>query len=303
MLDLKVIQEILHRHGKALDFPVSNFDIAGRQLDFNRRRTLVGVINLSPDSWYRESICTTPEEAIARGRQLMRQGADVVDLGAESTLPHAAEVSPDEQVALVDPVVRALAGQGIPVSVESYYPEVLEAAALAGARVFNLTGERDEREVLKLARRFDAAVVFCYVQGATVREVGSFAFAGDTMEKMEHQFRRRTALAGELGVHRCILDPGLGFYYDNLEDGDLRVNHQLHTFLHTFRLNRLGFPTMNILPHASEIFGEAHRRSAEPFFAVLAMLGGAHFIRTHEMEAVARVRDVMAVYRPGATSP
>ena len=85
----------------------------------------------------------------------------------------------------------------------------------------------------------------------------------------------------------------LGFYYANLEDGALRVNHQLSTLLQSFRLHALGWPVMNILPHAREIFGEAERRAAEPFFSVLAFLGGSHLIRTHELPTVARIREAM----------
>ncbi len=301
MLDLEALRELLERHGADLRAPVRGFDIGGQTFDFQRRRTLMGVINLSPDSWYGESVRTGEAEAVQRGIALAAGGADLVDLGAESTLPHAARVAPAEQRARMVPVVEALAARGVIVSVESYHPEVLEAAALAGARVFNLTSMRAERDVLKLARRFDAAVVFCYVQGAAAHDGGDFAFSADMMGEMADYFGERTALAASLGVTRCILDPGLGFYYANLSDGALRVNHQIETLLHTFRLNRLGFPTMNVLPHASEIFGETHRRAAEPFFAVLALLAGTHIVRTHEIDVVARVRDAMAAY--GAPGP
>ncbi len=183
---------------------------------------------------------------------------------------------------------------------ESYHPEVLEAAALAGAVVFNLTGTRAEDDVLALARRFGAAVVHCYVQGDTVRSVDAFAFAPDMAEALADYFAERLERAGRAGVSRNIVDPGLGFYYRNLDDGTLRVGYQLSTFVQTFRLHRLGVPILNILPHAPEIFGEAHRRAAEPFFAVLALLGGTHIVRTHELDTVARIRAVLEHYPQAA---
>ena len=79
-------------------------------------------------------------------------------------------------------------------------------------------------------------------------------------------------------------------------NGALRVGHQLQTLLQTFCLSRLGYPLMNILPHAFEVFGEEDRRAAEPFFAVLALLGGTHIIRTHELRTVAKIRDVMLAF-------
>jgi dihydropteroate synthase len=297
VLDLNTLRDLLARHGGDLGHTVRGFEIGGRAFDFNRRRALMGVINLSTDSWYAESVCRTAGEAIARGLDLAKQGADFVDVGAESTLPDAAKVSSADQIAMLAPIVSALSAQGVLVSVESYYPDVLEAAAQAGARVFNLTGLKHEAEALKLARRFEAAVVHCYVQGETVRAVGSFEFSADMAAEQESYFRECTARAERAGVTRCIIDPGLGFYYRNLEDGQLRVNYQVDTFLHAFRLGRVGWPVMNILPHAPEIFGAEQRRAAEPFFAVLALLGGTHILRTHELPAVARIRDAMAFYR------
>jgi dihydropteroate synthase len=297
MLDFKALRELLGRHGAALDQPVASFAVGGRPFDFNRRRALMGVINLSPDSWYRESICREEGAAVARGLRLVREGADFVDIGAESTLPHAAQVPPAEQSARLVPVVKALSAQGVLVSVESYHARVLEDAARAGAAIFNLTGLREEDEALKLARRFQAAVVHCYVQGETVRAARGFAFAENMTEALETWFRERLARAAQRGVTRNFIDAGLGFYYRNLEDGALRVNHQLATFVNTFRLHRLGVPTLNILPHAAEVFGEEHRRAAEPFFAVLALLGGTHVIRTHELDTVVRIRAVLERWR------
>ena len=297
MLDFSILHPLLRRHGPALEKPVPPIEIGGRTFDFNRRRALMGVINLSPDSWYAESIAAGPEEAIAQGLALHRQGAEFVDVGAESTLPDASRVSPAEQIERMIPVVRALADKGVLVSAESYHPEVLEAAGKAGAVLFNLTGIRAESEALKLARRFDAAVIHCLVQGETVREVGDLSLAGDMAAAMSEYFRERLAAAEKAGVRRNIIDPGLGFYYRNQEDGAVRVNHQLTALIHAFRLAGLGAPVMNILPHAPEIFGEAHRREAEPIFAVLALLGGTHIVRTHELEAVGRVRALLETFR------
>jgi len=305
MLDYATLYPLLHRHREDLTRPVEGFTLRGRVLDFNARRYLMGVINLSTDSAYRESICHDSASAIARGRQLAVEGAELVDIGAESTLPDARRVGPEEQIAMVRPVVEALAADGLLVSVESYHPAVLEAAARAGAAVFNLTGEREATAVLALAARFDAAVIHCHVQGETVRETSDFRrdYTGDGRAEdtgrsdivgmMASDFARRLEQARASGVTRNIIDPGLGFYYRNLGDGAERVRHQLSLFAESFRLRALGVPVMNILPHAPHIYGETNRRQAEPFFAVPALLGGSHIIRTHEVAGVARIRDLL----------
>jgi len=102
-------------------------------------------------------------------------------------------------------------------------------------------------------------------------------------------------LAQRNGVERIFLDPGLGFYYRNLQDSAVRVRHQMNIFLNTFRLRALGFPICHALPHAFEYFGE-EVRCAEPFFAVLAALGKTDLFRTHEVPRIKAVLETMKVF-------
>ena len=297
MLTFERFRALLARYGADLEHPISSFSVGGVSFDFEHERYLCGVINLSEDSWYKESVCRTTEEAIARGTLLAAQGATMVDIGAESTLPNAPRISPMEQLERLLPVVESLCLRGVLVSVESYHPEVLEGCAKVGARVFNLTGAQAASEAFELAARYDAAVILCYVQGEHVRAVGDFQFFSDMVPELLAYFGRLTDQARSVGLTRCFIDPGLGFYYRNLEDGRTRVTHQLETFLNCFRLRTLGYPTFNILPHAPEAFGDLERRAAEPFFAVPAILGGTNVIRTHEVDRVARVLAALRMYR------
>lgn len=298
MLDYQVLAPLFSKYRDMLGKSVRTFTIGGRQFDFNRYRYLVGVINLSTDSWYKESVCHTTDEAIARAEMLCADGADVIDLGAESTLPQARRADITQQLAILLPVVQALKARQMLVSVESYYPEVMAACAEAGADIFNLTGTRYSDEIFQLAAAYQVGVILCYVQGSTVRDVSSFHFQEDMSAEIQRYFSVLVARAEQCGVSKCFLDPGLGFYYKNLQDSRLRVNYQLNTFLQCFRLHELGYPTFNILPHAAEIFGADERRSAEPFFSVFALLGGTHVIRSHEIRTVHRIRQVMDLYQP-----
>ena len=297
MLDFTVIHRLVTAHGEALRHEVRPFAVGPVSFDFSARRYLTGVINLSTDSWYKESVCRTPDEAIARGEMLAAEGASMIDIGAESTLPDARRVDVAGQLELLRPVVDGLIARNLVVSVESYHPEVLDACARRGAQVFNLTGMREADEVFRLAAQYDAAVILCYVQGETVREVGDFARSEDMVPVLLDYFRDLTSRAAQHGVRKCFIDPGLGFYYKNLQDSAQRVTYQMDTFLHAFRLWSLGFPIFNIVPHAPEVFLEDERRKAEPFFAVLAALGGTHMIRTHEVRALSRVLGALELYR------
>ena len=124
MLSLEQLAEIWEKHRPAATVKVREFSLGSRRFSFNSAPAIMGVINLSPDSWYRESVCLSAERAIERGRVLHAQGAQIVDVGAESTLDHAARVNENAQTNKLLPVVKALASEGILVSVETYQAQV-----------------------------------------------------------------------------------------------------------------------------------------------------------------------------------
>jgi dihydropteroate synthase len=297
MLSLEHLAELLRQHGDAAGAQVKEFEVGGRFLAFNSRPAIMGVVNLSPDSWYRESVCLTAERAIQRGRVLREQGADIVDVGAESSLAHAARVDEAGQTARLLPIIRELRAANVPVSVETYQLAVTRACLAAGANVLNLTGTEGSAEMYRVAAAHGAAVIICYVQGPNVRAVGDVALSADPIGPSRDYFARQLELAANNGVEKILLDPGLGFYYRNLQDSAVRVRYQMRVFLHTFRLRALGFPVCHALPHAFEHFGE-EVRCAEPFFAVLARLGKTDLFRTHEVPRIKAVLDTLAIYRP-----
>lgn len=293
------VASIAAAHPHALAAPVRSFDIGGRPFDPDARIELMGVVNLSRDSWYRESVSPSTDAAIERGRVLAAQGALIIDIGAESTIPGADRVSPEDQVAGVLPVVSALREEGIVTSVETYSPEVARVVLAAGAQVLNLTGVEREDEMYAAAAEHDATVIMCFVQGANVREVQDLVLGDDPIPGLIEHFGPRIERATELGVERLLIDPGLGFYYGNLLDGRARVRHQLTVFLNTFRLRVLGWPVCHALPHAFDFFRE-EVRSAEPFFATPAVLGRAGLLRTHEVPRVRAVVDALGDYAAAA---
>jgi len=146
-----------------------------------------------------------------------------------------------------------------------------------------------------MAAAHGAAVIICYVRGPNVREVGDVALDADPIGPSRDYFARQVELAAKNGVEKILLDPGLGFYYPNLQDSAVRVRYQMRVFLNTFRLRALGFPLCHALPHAFEHFGE-EVRCAEPFFAVLARLGKTDLFRTHEVPRIKAVLDTLAIY-------
>ncbi len=295
MLTLETLAELADRNRDALKANVREFAIGGELFAWNSRPAVMGVINLSADSWYRESVCLSAEAAIQRGAMLHAQGARIIDIGAESTLANAARADDALQRSMLLPVVRELRARKILVSVETYSPAVARACLEAGANVLNLTGTANTDEMFRLAVAHEAAVIVCYVEGEHVRAVGDFDLSSDPIPRMRDYLAREVEVAARVGLERVLIDPGLGFYYRNLQDSSVRVRHQMNVFLNTFRLRTLGVPVCHALPHAFEFFRD-EVRCAEPFFAVLAALGKTDLFRTHEVPRTRAVMDTLAAF-------
>ena len=293
MLSLEDLSGLVQRHEADLDLEINAFEVDS--VSFHGEPRLMGVVNLSSDSWYRESVCLTTNSAVQRGLVLKSQGAAIVDVGAESSILDAVRVDASLQESRLLPVVSELADAEVLVSVETYLPNVAKAALDAGARIVNLTGPGHSSEIYSMVASHQAAVIICHVQGENVRTVNSLNLGSDPIPEMLDFFKCEIEKATSEGVERIFIDPGLGFYYRNLDDSNERIAFQMKVFLNSFRLRKLGWPVCHALPHAFENFGE-EVRSAEPFFAVLAALGKTSLFRTHEVPRTRAVLETLGAW-------
>lgn len=174
---------------------------------------------------------------------------------------------------------------GIAISVETYEPIVVKASLEAGARVLNYTVTAHQEETLQLAGAAQANVILCYVGGANVREITDLEVNKDPLPGLIECYADRIDTGKKCGVTNIIIHPDMGFYYGNLVNPEVRGRHQTHVILTSFRLRRLGYPIYQTLPHAFDLF-EGELRTAEGFFAVVAILGGVNLMRTHEVARV-----------------
>src|SRR5438552_19029072 len=135
MLRLEDLAALLENYREAAPARVQEFALDGAFFPFNSQPAIMGVINLSADSWYRESVCLSVDQAIQRGKILNAQGAAIIDVGDESTLGHAARADEKSQKTKLLPVVEGLRAANVLVSVETYQPAVARACLEAGANV------------------------------------------------------------------------------------------------------------------------------------------------------------------------
>jgi dihydropteroate synthase len=294
MINLENLSRLYVAHSDSFTSEIAPLMIGEKVFD---RPALMATVNLSPDSTYRESIAVSTEAAVRKSRVYWAQGADVVDLGAESSTAKASRVGVKEQISKLVPVIEELSADAIAVSVETYEPEVVRACLSAGAKVVNYTGTTHQAAVFDLASEFSATVILCYVAGADVREITDVDLDKDPIPGLLDYFSQRIDSANKHGVTKIVIDPGMGFYYGNLVDPITRVKHQTRVILNSFRLKSLGYPICQALPHAFNLF-EDEFRTAESFFAVIASLGGVTLMRTHE---IARVNSVLKTLQLDAT--
>lgn len=194
---------------------VSNWAIRGQILtprDGTSRPLVAGILNVTPDSFFDGGAHDTAESAIAHGLRLWSEGADMIDVGGESTRPGSAPVSHSEETRRVLPVVAALCGRGVAVSIDTRHPETARAALEVGAHAINDIGGLQDPRMLELCKAFGAGACAMHMQGApaTMQETPEYT---DVVEEVA-RFLERVALAwedAELPPEALALDPGIGF--------------------------------------------------------------------------------------------
>ena len=177
------------------------------------RCLVMGVVNVTPDSFSDGGSWFGPDAAIARGLELAAQGADIVNVGGESTRPGAQRVSVDEELRRVGPVIRVLAAAGVPVSVDTMRAEVAEPALEAGARMVNdVSGGLADPQMPQLVARAGVPYVVMHWRGHS-HQMQDRAVYGDVVGEVCEELRRRVDEVVAVGVNPglIILDPGLGF--------------------------------------------------------------------------------------------
>jgi dihydropteroate synthase len=275
--------------------------LRSRTLVLGERTLVMGVLNVTPDSFSDGGKWMDPERAAERALEMEAEGADILDIGGESTRPGAEVVVAETEMDRVVPVLERLRGRlRIPVSIDTQKARVAEAALAAGAEVVNdVSGLRADAEMADVVLRARAAVVLMHMRGRP-KTMQKRPFARDVMGDVTRGLREalRRARAAGIPAARVILDPGIGF------GKSLEQNCELLARLP--ELARLGCPLLvgtsrkaflgALLGGATEekrILGTAASVTA-------AVLGGAHIVRVHDvrgMAQVARVADAILAAR------
>jgi dihydropteroate synthase len=277
--------------------------LPARTLVLGERTLLMGVLNVTPDSFSDGGLFLHADAAVAQAVAIERAGADILDVGGESTRPGSVGVSAETELGRVLPVIEKLRGKiRIPISVDTSKSEVAEAAAAAGAEIVNdVTALGNDPRIAEVARRRKLALVLMHMRGKP-RTMQKTPFARDVLRDVAAGLRHALAVARRAGIAKSqiVLDPGIGFgksYQQNCELLD-RLPELAH----------LGYPLLVGTSRKSFIGGvlakgklragsEADRIWGTAATVTASILQGAHIVRVHdvaEMVQVARVSDAVA---------
>ena len=276
--------------------------LPSRTLVLGERTLVMGVLNVTPDSFSDGGLHLDADAAAERAMEIERAGADILDIGGESTRPGSEGVPAEEELRRILPVLERLRGRlHIPISVDTSKSEVADRAADAGAEILNdVTALRSDPRLAEIARRRKLPLILMHMRGEP-RTMQKGPFAQSVMRDVMAGLRRAVARARHAGVaqQQIVLDPGLGFGKSYAQNFELLA--QLP------ELAKLGFP-LAVGPSRKSFLGRAlggapeNERLWGTAAAVTAsVLGGAHIVRVHdvaEMAQVARVAD--AVLNPAS---
>ncbi len=260
----------------------------GEGLDLGERTLIMGVLNVTPDSFSDGGDYLNPQAAIARAQEMEREGADLVDIGGESTRPGSARVSAGEELHRILPVVEGLRGVlPVPISVDTYKPEVAERAVAAGARLINCVALGDTRDMARVAARTGAALVLMHVRGQpeTMHRLPPLAdVLGEVTTGLQQL--QQTALEAGLPSERLLLDPGFGFGKNGEENYELLAGLS--------RLHALGRPLITGTSRKAFIGNTLGAAASERIFGTAAtvtaaVLAGVHIVRVHDVAAMVQV--------------
>lgn len=247
---------------------------------------MMGVLNLTPDSFYDGGRFLNPDRALEQAFRLIQEGADILDLGAESTKPAAKPVSEEEELSRLLPVLKALKGQiQIPISIDTTKAQVARQALECGAQIINdVSGLQHDPQLAEVVRAFDAGLVLMHRRGTpeTMQRAVDYR---DLAEDVSGELARRLAFAESSGIlpEKIVLDPGIGF--SKTAEQSLELIERLG------ELKRLGRPIL-IGPSRKSFIGQVTKQAPDKRLfgtvaaCVLAFERGAKIFRVHDVWAV-----------------
>lgn len=235
---------------------------------------MMGVINLSPDSKNTHTVARSVDEALAMADRYRVWGSTIIDLGGQSSHLDNPTIAASDEISRVVPAVEALVAEGHPVAIDTWKPEVAEAAVEAGAVIVNDTGGLADQEMRAIVARTGVAAVAVHVEGANPHAVGEVEIRDDKAARTADGFRSLLEGLDAEGIHNVILDPGIALNYRG--DYEAYSRMQLQVIAGSEQLHALELPVLIPIPRKRD----GHRLAV---YIGLALEHQADIIRVHDV--------------------
>jgi dihydropteroate synthase len=279
--------------------PQAGWDVGKRVLDLGRRACVMGILNVTPDSFSDGELYFDVDRAVARALEMEAEGADIIDVGGESTRPFARPVDATEELRRVIPVIEQLAGRlKIPISIDTYKATVAERALAAGAEIVNdISALTFDARMAEVAAAAGAGLVLMHTS-ARPSVMQKETEYGSIMAEISVALRQAIGRAEGAGVvrERLVIDPGIGF--GKSVAGNLEILRRLAEF------RSLGLPIMVGTSRKSFIGRVLGREAEDRVFGTaatvaMALANGASIVRVHDVKEMRDVADMsLALCRP-----
>jgi len=287
------LKELNQRKGYLLE-------IGQRVLDLSSRTHLMGVLNVTPDSFSDGGRFFELEEAVEQGLKLAEEGADIIDVGGESTRPGSEPVAIEEELRKVIPVIEELAKRiKTPVSIDTYKSRVAKEALDSGASMVNdITGLRFDPEIKKVVAKYDVPVVLMHIQG-TPKNMQESPKYENLLEDVKSYLSQSISIAEKAGIgeDKIIIDPGIGFG-KTLND-NLMILKNLVEFKNLGRPVMIGVSRKSFIGKILDLPTDERLEGSLASMAV-AIMNGANILRVHDVKESKRVAKLVdAILKSG----
>jgi len=284
--------------------PGREWKLARRSLSWGERTLIMGVLNVTPDSFSDGGQFFSFDQAIAQAERMLNEGADIIDIGGESTRPGSEFVSEEEELRRVIPVIERLAAKGsVPISIDTTKSIVARAALQAGAEIVNdISGLRFDPAIADVAAETHAGLVLMHSRG-TPKDMQQLPPVADIMSEVVNGLSESVAIAERHGVARAaiVIDPGIGFGKTVAQNCELiaKLDRIAHSFpdlpimIGTSRKSFIG-KLLDGAPADQRLYGTIAS-------VVASVLQGAHIIRVHDVRAgtdAMRVAEAIRIAKP-----
>lgn len=267
------------------------------EFDFHKKTHIMGIVNVTPDSFYDGGRYFTYQKAIDHALRLVDEGADIIDIGGESTRPESDPVSIDEELKRVIPVIEGISKRiSIPISIDTYKARVAEEAIKAGATIVNdISGLRFDPHIVEVISKYKIPVIIMHIKG-TPKDMQKNPQYECLIPEIIEYLRTSIVIAKESGIDgkMIVIDPGIGF--GKLPEHNLEIIRRLKEFTYLEKPILVGVSRKSFIGKILDNASPEDRLEGTATAVVACILNGANIVRVHDvgfMKKVVKVADAI----------